>query len=55
MTLWKDGGGDKPAQRKWTLGRNFHKKFDRIQDELEELCGLDDFLTGVLSKSKGQI
>jgi hypothetical protein len=30
-------------------------KFDKIQEELEELCGLDDLLTGVLSKSKGQI
>ena len=58
VTLWKDGGGDKPTQRNWILGRDnshFHKKFDKIQEELEELCGLDDLLTGVLSKSKGQI
>ena len=57
VTLWKDGGGDTPTQRNWILGRDnshFHKKFDKIQ-ELEELCGLDDLLTGVLSKSKGQI
>ena len=58
VTLWKDGGGDKPTQRNWILGRDnshFHKKFDKIQEELEELFGLDDLLTGVLSKSKGQI
>lgn len=56
--LWKDGGGDKPRQRTWILSRNceiFSKKYDEIQDELEELCGIDNLLTGILSKSKGQI
>ncbi len=33
----------------------FKSKFDKIQGQLEELCGRDDLLTGVLSKSKGQI
>lgn len=56
-TLWKEGGGDKPVIRKWILpvSPEFHQKFDEIQQQLEELCGLDDFLTGVCSKSKGHI
>ena len=56
-TLWKDGGGDKPVMRKWILpdSPEFQQKFDEIQQQLEELCGLDDFLTGVCSKAKGQI
>lgn len=55
--LWKEGGGDKPIMRKWTLpvSPEFQQKLDDIQQQLEELCGLDDFLNGVCSKSKGQI
>ena len=55
--LWKQGGGDKPIMRKWTLPNSpeFQAKFDEVQQQLEELCGLDEFLTGISSKSKGQI
>ena len=56
--LWKAGGGGKPKQRTWLLSQNsevFITKFDEIQEELEELCGSDDLLTGNLSKSKGRI
>jgi len=56
--LWKAGGGDKPKQRTWILSQKceiFKKKYDEIQEELEDLCGIDDLLTGILSKSKGQI
>ena len=52
------GGGDKPAIRVWTLPQHcseFQFRFDSIQEQLEELCGMDDLLTGLLSKSKGQI
>ena len=44
--------------RTWILPlscNEFHSKFDEIQEQLEELCGMDDLITGVLSKSKGQI
>ena len=56
--LWLAGGGDKPAIRVWTLPQHcseFQFRFDSIQEQLEELCGMDDLLTGLLSKSKGQI
>ena len=56
--LWLAGGGDKPAIRVWTLFHHcseFQFRFDSIQEQLEELCGIDDLLTGFLSKSKGQI
>ena len=56
--IWTGGGGDKPILRDWRLPREstkFKVKFDEIQGQLEELCGRDDLLTGVLSKSKGQI
>jgi len=56
--LWVDGGGSKPKLRIWKLPRHspeFEEKFDRIQEELAELSGKDDLLTGVLSKAKGQI
>ena len=33
----------------------FQVKFDKVQEQLEDLCGMDDLLTGVLSESKGQI
>lgn len=57
-TLWINGGGDKPKKRTWTLPRScseFQTKFDSIQAQLEDLCGMDELLTGVISKSKGQI
>ena len=56
--LWVDGGGDKPRVRIWILPRScneFPSKFDEIQEQLKDLCGMDDLITGVLSKSKGQI
>ena len=56
--LWIAGGGDKPTLRVWTLPRicsEFQERFDKIQEELVDLRGMDDLLTGVLSKSKGQI
>lgn len=56
--LWIAGGGDKPKERTWTLPNScseFQSKFDRIQAQLEELCGMDELLTGIVSKSKGQI
>jgi len=56
--LWLTGGGDKPAVRVWTLPQHcseFQSKFDSIQEQLEDLCGMDDLLAGLLSKSKGQI
>lgn len=56
--IWTSGGGDKLKLRDWILPRDstkFKAKFDEIQGQLEELCGRDDLLTGVLSKSKGQI
>ena len=56
--IWTSGGGDKLKLRDWILPQDstkFKAKFDEIQGQLEELCGRDDLLTGVLSKSKGQI
>ena len=56
--LWINGGGDKPKHRTWILPRDcpdFQTKFDSIQAQLEDLCGMDELLTGVISKSKGQI
>lgn len=56
--LWVHGGGDKPIKRTWILPRacpDFQKKFDSIQSQLEDLCGMDELLTGIISKSKGQI
>jgi hypothetical protein len=35
--------------------RSFIEKHDRVTDQLEILAAKDDFLTGVLSKSMGQI
>ena len=58
---WTNGGVEKPKVRSWVLPRDsqvwqvFQHKFDSIQDQLEDLCGTDDLLTGVISKSKGQI
>ena len=56
--IWTGGGCDKPVLRSWRLPREstkFKVKFDEFQGQLEELCGRDDLLTGVLSKSKRQI
>ena len=56
--VWKAGGGDKPTVQMWVMPSDcsdFQAKFDRVQEQLEDLCGMDDLLTGVLSKSKGQI
>lgn len=56
--LWLAGDRDKPAIRVRTLPHycsEFQFRFDSIQEQLEELCGMDDLLTGLLSKSKGQI
>ena len=56
--MWTKGSVDRPKVRTWVLSRDsevFQKKFDDIQDQLQDLCGTDDLLTGVLSKSKGQI
>ena len=58
--LWVDGGGDKPRVRTWIVPRScneFHSKFNEIQEQLEDLCSLDDLITGVVStcKSKCQI
>ena len=47
-----------PAVRVRTLPHHcseFQSKFDSVQEQLEDLCGMDDLLTGLLSKSKGQI
>ncbi len=49
--LWLEGGGDKPIHRSWDLqpqSGGFDKAYDKIQDELENECGADDFLTGTL-------
>jgi hypothetical protein len=56
--VWKAGGGDKPKVQTWIMPSDcsaFQTTFDKVQEQLEDLCGMDDLLTGVLSKSKGQI
>ncbi len=56
--IWTGGGGEKPKLRDWKLpheSTKFKSKFDEIQGKLEELCGRDDLLTGVLSKSKSAV
>lgn len=56
--VWTAGGGDKPVLQTWLMPSDcayFQAKFDQVQEQLEDLCGMDDLLTGVLSKSKGQI
>ncbi len=48
--LWLEGGGDKPIPRTWDLqpqSGGFDKAY-KIQDELENGCGADYFLTGTL-------
>lgn len=57
-SVWNSGGGDTPKIRSFKLARDcqqFKVKFEDIQAQLQDLCGMDDLLTGVLSKSKGQI
>lgn len=49
--LWLHGGGDKPVDRMWQLLPNsgeFEKRHDKIQDDLKDVCGADDFVTGEL-------
>ena len=57
--LWKEGhSDDEHSVRIWKLSQScekFGNKYDMIQEQLEDMCGTDDLLTGVLSKSKGQI
>ena len=56
--VWKAGGGDKPKVQMWVMPSDclvFQAKFDKVQEQLEDLCGMDDLLTGISSKSKGQI
>ena len=57
--LWKKGHTDDDhSVRIWKLSQSCEKfgdKYDIIQEQLEDMCGTDDLLTGVLSKSKGQI
>ena len=58
MDEWVAGSSANQKPRKWKLPKNcdeFEKKYDHIQDQLEQLCGLDDLVTGILSKNKGQI
>lgn len=47
--LWLNGGGDKPIVREWQLQREaagFEAKYNKIQDDLDDVCGADDFVTG---------
>ena len=56
--VWTSGRGEKPKIQTWVMLSDclvFQNKFDEVQEQLEDLCGMDDLLTGVLSKSKGQI
>lgn len=55
---WIEGGGSKPKLCVWKLPEEcpeFEEKFDIIQEQLADLSGKDELLTGVLSKAKGQI
>ena len=48
-TIWTQGGGEKPVSRTWLLQPStagFDDMYDRVQDELKEVCGADDFVTG---------
>ena len=48
-TLCEGDGGDKPITRTWTLQpnlANFEERFDKKQEELDSMCGGDDFITG---------
>ena len=47
--LWYAGGGDKPTERIWLLLPNsasFEGRYDRIQDDLSEVGGANDFRSG---------
>ena len=49
-SLWLEGGGDKPVNRVFLLPKNsteFEAKFDEVQKDLDDLCGMDDLLTGI--------
>ena len=48
--VWTTGGGDKPVLQTWLMPSecaDFQAKFDQVQEQLEDLCGMDDLLTGV--------
>lgn len=47
--LWLSGGGDKPVLRTWLLlpnAANFEEKYNKIQDDLDDVSGTDDFVSG---------
>ena len=53
--MWINGSVDRPKVRTWLLSHDsevFQNKCDDIQEQLQDLCGFDDLLTGVLNKSK---
>ena len=55
--LWKSGGGEDANLRVLQLPsgcKSFKEMFDTLQSYLKKLCGHDDFVTGILSKQKGQ-
>lgn len=46
-----------PKPRNWYLPSDcaeYQLMFDTVQEYLRKLCGYDDFVTGILSKQKGQ-
>ena len=47
--IWVDGGGEKPVDRMWLLrpeSADFEDRFNKTQDNLDDVCGMDDFVTG---------
>lgn len=56
-TLWKCGGGENAKLQVLQLPsgcKAYKEMFDTVQGFLRKLCGYDDFVTGILSKQKGQ-
>lgn len=56
--LWKSGGGQDAKLRVLQLPSDcecYRQMFDSLQGYLRKLCGRDDFVTGVISKRKGQV
>ena len=54
--LWKSGGGEHANLQVLQLPsgcKSFKEMFDTLQSYLKKLCG-HDFVTGILSKQKGQ-
>jgi len=55
--LWRSGGGEDAHLRVLQLSPecgSYRQMFDLLQGYLRKLCGHDDFVTGILSKQKGQ-